>query len=150
MSKISVNKTQWIIDCLEDVARFLNRDFNREWEGKELGGEYGGFKGPSGQQRVLAIQDEIREVVQLRRCDFPPLPLKEKFYSVLETASQLGEMARLRKCPCGKFFVAADIKRRFHDNKCKVDFFNKRPRHRGDMRKYMRDRRSAGIRGKKG
>jgi hypothetical protein len=147
MSKISVNKTQWIIDCLEDVAGFLNRDFNREWE--TLGCKYGGFKGPKGQQELLKIHDEIREVVRYQRSDFPSLPLRERLFSALQNASRLGEMARLRECHCGKFFVAADTKRRFHDNKCKVDFFNKRHRHRVDMKEYMHDRRKAGIKGKK-
>ena len=150
MAKISVNKTRWIIYCLEDVARFLNRDFNREWEGKELGGEYGGFKGFDGQQKLLKIQDEIREAVRYQRNSFPPLPLREKFFSVLENASQMEEVARLRKCHgCEVYFVAANTKRRFHDNQCKVDFFNKRPGRKEDLREYMRDRRKAGIKGKK-
>jgi hypothetical protein len=149
MSKISVNKTQWIVDCLESVAMFLNVDFHRDWEA--LGRQYRGFKGFDGQQKLLKIQDEIREAVRYQRNSFPPLPLREKFYSVLENASQLEEVARLRKCHgCEVYFVAANTKRRFHDNQCKVDFFNKRPGRKEDMREYMRGRRKAGIKGKKG
>ena len=147
MATISVNKSRWILYMLESVTTFLNEDFRRDW--KFYGRRYEGFKGRNGQQKLLAMQEEIREAIRDRRREFPPLPLRERLFSVLEMASNAREMKRLKTCQCGKFFVAADTKRKFHNDQCKIDFFNKRPAHKGYMRDYMRDRRKV-IKGKKG
>ncbi|MBI4528144.1 MAG: hypothetical protein HY695_30495 [Deltaproteobacteria bacterium] len=49
--------------------------------------------------------------------------------SIMEAALTEGELSRLRQCrldTCSKFFVAKDTKREFHDDSCKVTYFNKR------------------------